>query len=106
MEANRPKNSYNWMQIIQFSVFCISCVAAVIIWYYTNMEKVNTAAENKYVSKYEIQFLERQVIENEKDIKEFRSEFSNKLEKMEQTNNDIIELITDIRLDMARGNNK
>ncbi len=91
------------MQIVQFSVFCISCVAAVIIWYYSNIEKVNVAAENKYVSKHELQFVEKQVEENEKDIKEFRNEFSNKLEKMEKTNEDIIDLITDIRLTLARG---
>ena len=103
MSTNRPKNSYDWMKIVQFSIFCISCIAMIIIWYYSNLQDINVEAEKKYVSKPEIQLIEQRIETNEQQIKDIRNEFSQKLEKLEGTNNEIVDLITDIRLTLARG---
>ncbi len=75
----------------------------IIIWYYSNLQDINVEAEKKYVSKPEIQLIEQRIETNEQQIKDIRNEFSQKLEKLEGTNNEIVDLITDIRLTLARG---
>jgi hypothetical protein len=103
MPTNRIKNSTNWMRITQFVVFCISCVLAVVIWYYSQQEKTTNIVANTYVSKTELELVKQKLDSVEENLKEMKQEFSEKLVKVEETNDAIIELVTDIRLTLARG---
>ena len=85
----------------QFVVFCISCITGLMIWYYAQQDKAATRIEQNYVNKIELQLVEQRVRILEESNKNIKQEFSTRLEKMEETNNEIVDLITDIRLPLA-----
>jgi hypothetical protein len=103
MAANRTKNSYDWMRITQFIIFCASCIIAVIFWYYAQQERTSEKIEGRYATKTELQLIDQKLDSVETSLKEMKIEFSDKLKDMENTNNTIIDLVTDIRLTLARG---
>jgi len=56
---------------------------------------------DKYVSKYEQQLLIQRIDNLEDTIRNFKVDVGQRIEKMESTNEEIIDLITDIRLTLA-----
>ena len=103
MAANRTKNSHDWMRITQFVVFCATCIIGVIVWYYAQQEKNVEKINNRYATKMELQLIDQKLNTVESDLKDMKSDFSEKLDKLEKTNDTIIDLVTDIRLTLARG---
>jgi len=101
MATNRNKNPFDWMKTTQFIIFCLSCVIGVVMWYYTSQDKLEQNMADKYVSKYEQQLLIQRIDNLEDTIRNFKVDVGQRIEKMESTNEDIIELITDIRLTLA-----
>ena len=73
----------------------------VVMWYYTSQDKLEQNMADKYVSKYEQQLLIQRIDNLEDTIRNFKVDVGQRIEKMESTNEDIIELITDIRLTLA-----
>ena len=54
-----------------------------------------------YVSKYELRLMEKDVEIMKLELREFKILFNTRLEKMENANSEILNLITDIRLTLA-----
>jgi len=101
MATNRNKNSFDWMKTTQFIIFCLSCVIGVVMWYYTSQDQLQQNMADKYVSKYEQQLLIQRIDNLEDTIRNFKVDVGQRIEKMESTNEEIIDLITDIRLTLA-----
>ena len=101
MATNRNKNPFDWMKTTQFIIFCLSCVIGVVMWYYTSQDKLEQNMADKYVSKYEQQLLIQRIDNLEDTIRNFKVDVGQRIEKMESTNAEIIDLITDIRLTLA-----
>jgi tetrahydromethanopterin S-methyltransferase subunit G len=101
MATNRNKNPFDWMKTTQFIIFCLSCVVGVVMWYYSQQDKMEQNLANRYVSKYEQQLLIQRIDNLEDSIRNFKVEVGQRIQKMESTNEEIIDLITDIRLTLA-----
>ena len=71
------------------------------MWYYTSQDKLEQNMADKYVSKYEQQLLIQRIDNLEDTIRNFKVDVGQRIEKMESTNEEIIDLITDIRLALA-----
>ncbi len=71
------------------------------MWYYTSQDQLQQNMADKYVSKYEQQLLIQRIDNLEDTIRNFKVDVGNRIEKMESTNEEIIDLITDIRLTLA-----
>ena len=101
MATNRNKNPFDWMKTTQFIIFCLSCVVAVVMWYYSQQDELHQNLSDRYVSKYEQQLLIQRIDNLEDSIRNFKVEVGQRIQKMESTNEEIIDLITDIRLTLA-----
>ena len=51
----------DWMKITQFVIFCVSCVAAVIILFYDQQDKTSYEISQNYATKFEIQLIQKEV---------------------------------------------
>ena len=108
MTTKRTKNSensfnwMNWLRLVQFIIFFVSCIAAVIIWYYAQTEQREENLEAKYVTKIELKLLEQKLDSLEDAVEDLDDNFTGKLEELEETNTEIVGLITDIRLTLAK----
>ena len=91
----------DWMKTTQFIIFCVSCVAAVMIWFFAQQDKTNMQISQNYASKFEIQLIQKEVEILKLEMRDFKSNFNTQIAKMEEANDSILELITDIRLSMA-----
>jgi hypothetical protein len=101
MATNRNKNPFDWMKTTQFIIFCLSCVVGVVMWYYAQQDQLQEELADRYVSKYEQQLLIQRIDNLEDTIRNFKVDVGSRIEKMESTNEEIIDLITDIRLTLA-----
>jgi hypothetical protein len=101
MATNRNKNPFDWMKTVQFIIFCLSCVVAVVMWYYSQQDELHQNLSDRYVSKYEQQLIIQRIDNLEDSIRNFKVEVGQRIQKMESTNEEIIDLITDIRLTLA-----
>ena len=105
MSANNPKISTEWIKLAKFVIICISCVAAVMIWFFAQQDKEYNKIAQNYATKFEIQLIQKEVEILKLEMRDFKSNFNTQIAKMEEANDSILELITDIRLTMAsRGN--
>jgi len=95
----------DWMKTTQFIIFCVSCVAAVMIWFFAQQDKTNMQISQNYASKFEIQLIQKEVEILKLEMRDFKSNFNTQIAKMEGANDSILELITDIRLTMASQKN-
>ena len=71
------------------------------MWYYAQQDKLERDLADKYVSKYEQQLLTQRIDNLEDTIRNFKIDVGSRISKMERTNEEIIDLITDIRLTLA-----
>jgi len=95
----------DWMKTTQFIIFCVSCVAAVMIWFFAQQDKTNMQISQNYATKFEIQLIQKEVEILKLEMRDFKSNFNTQIAKMEEANDSILELITDIRLTMASQKN-
>jgi hypothetical protein len=103
MSTNSTKKGTDWMKMTQFVIFCVSCVAATMIWYFAQQDRLSEKYDGTFVSKTELQLVTQRLEVLEDSIKNLKNDFTYRLQKMEDTNNEIVDLITDIRLTMAKG---
>jgi len=87
--------------MLKFAVFCVTCVLSVTIWYFGHQNDITEKIESKYVTKIELELVIQKLDTVEASLKEFKTEFTDKLNALEKTNNEIAALITDIRLTLA-----
>ena len=105
MSSNNPKISTEWIKLAKFVIICISCVAAVMIWFFAQQDKESNKIAQNYATKFEIQLIQKEVEILKLEMRDFKSNFNTQIAKMEEANDSILELITDIRLTIAsRGN--
>jgi len=108
MGSNSPKKDkfpMDWMKLTQFIIFCISCIAGVMIWFFAQQDKASMQISQNYATKYEVQLIQKEVEILKLELRDFKSNFATQIDKMEEANDSILELITDIRLTLAgRGN--
>ncbi len=95
------KNGTDWMRNAQFAIFCISCIVGVMLWYFAQQNSLSDRINVTYVSKTELQLVNQRLEVLEESIKNLKNDFNYRLQKMEDTNNEIIDLVTDIRLTLA-----
>ena len=91
----------DWMKTTQFVIFCVSCVAAVVIWFYAQQDKTSMQISQNYATKFEMQLIQKEIVILKLEMRDFKSNFNTQINKMEEANDSILELITDIRLTMA-----
>tara|TARA_A100001515_G_scaffold128307_1_gene114467 strand:- start:16 stop:309 length:294 start_codon:yes stop_codon:yes gene_type:complete len=95
----------DWMKTTQFVIFCISCVAAVVIWFFAQQDKASLQISQNYATKFEMQLIQKEVEILKLEMRDFKSNFNSQISKMEEANDSILELITDIRLTLAERKN-
>lgn len=101
MSTNNPKISTEWIKLAKFVIICISCVAAVMIWFFAQQDKESNKIAQNYATKFEIQLIQKEVEILKLEMRDFKANFNTQIAKMEEANDSILELITDIRLTMA-----
>tara|TARA_R110000796_G_scaffold6922_3_gene24128 strand:+ start:391 stop:708 length:318 start_codon:yes stop_codon:yes gene_type:complete len=105
MSTNDPKNPQDWMKIAKFVIFSVSCIVGVMIWFYAQQDKTSYEISQNYVSKFEMQLVQKEIEILNLELRDFKTNFANQIDKMEIANSTILDLITDIRLTLAeRGN--
>ena len=100
MDTKRTKKN-DPLSMIKFAVFCATCILSVAIWYLGHHDDILEKIESKYVSKTELELVVQKLDSVEDSLKDVKVEFTDKLNELEDTNNEIADLITDIRLTLA-----
>ena len=71
------------------------------MWYYASQDQLQQNMADRYVTKYEQQLLIQKIDNLEDTIGNFKIDVGQRIEKIESTNEEIIDLITDVRLTLA-----
>jgi len=100
MDTKSIKNN-DLYSTIKLAVFCATCVLSIVIWYFGHHEDLTEKIELKYVTKTELELVAQKLDSVEDSLKEIKIEFTGKLNELEETNNEIADLLTDIRLTLA-----
>jgi len=95
----------DWMKTTQFIIFCVSCVAGVVIWFFAQQDKTTMQISQNYATKFEMQLIQKEVEILKLEMSDFKTNFNSQIAKMEEANDSILELITDIRLTLAERKN-
>ncbi len=93
------------MKITQFVIFCISCIAGVMIWFFAQQDKTTYEISQNYATKFEMQLMQKELEILKLEMRDFKLNFNSQIAKMEDSNDSILELITDIRLTLAERKN-
>tara|TARA_R100000149_G_C5855027_1_gene122605 strand:+ start:555 stop:875 length:321 start_codon:yes stop_codon:yes gene_type:complete len=105
METKNQKKPLEWMKITQFVIFCISCIAGVMIWFFAQQDKTTYEISQNYATKFEMQLMQKELEILKLEMRDFKLSFNSQIAKMEEANDSILELITDIRLTLAERKN-
>jgi hypothetical protein len=105
METKNQKKPLEWMKITQFVIFCISCIAGVMIWFFAQQDKTSYEISQNYATKFEVQLMQKELEILKLEMRDFKLNFNSQIAKMEDSNDSILELITDIRLTLAERKN-
>jgi hypothetical protein len=105
METKNQKKPLEWMKITQFVIFCISCIAGVMIWFFAQQDKTTYEISQNYATKFEVQLMQKELEILKLEMRDFKLNFNSQIAKMEDSNDSILELITDIRLTLAERKN-
>jgi len=97
-KSTKKNDPYSMMK---FTMFCVTCVLTVTIWYFGHQDDITEKIESKYVTKIELELVTQKLDSVEDSLKDIKKEFTDKLNALEETNNEIADLITDIRLTLA-----
>mgnify|MGYP007004761689 FL=1 len=76
-----------------------------MIWFFAQQDKTSYEISQNYVSKFELQLIQKEVEIINLELRDFKNNFSAQIDKMESSNDSILELITDIRLTLAERKN-
>tara|TARA_A100001515_G_scaffold143685_1_gene145476 strand:+ start:139 stop:459 length:321 start_codon:yes stop_codon:yes gene_type:complete len=105
MSVKDQKKPLEWMKITQFVIFCISCIAGVMIWFFAQQDKTTYEISQNYATKFEMQLMQKELEILKLEMRDFKLNFNSQIAKMEDSNDSILELITDIRLTLAERKN-
>ncbi|MHC4735167.1 MAG: hypothetical protein ACYTDW_12030 [Planctomycetota bacterium] len=93
------------MKTTQFIIFCVSCIAGVMIWFFAQQDKTTYEISQNYATKFEMQLMQKELEILKLEMRDFKLSFNTQIAKMEESNDSILELITDIRLTLAERKN-
>ena len=93
MSPNNPKNSLEWMKIAKFVIFCISCIAGVMIWFYAQQDKTTYEISQNYATKFEMQLVQKELEIIKLEMRDFKLSFNTQIAKMEEDNDSNIQAI-------------
>ena len=51
----------DWMKTTQFVIFCVSCVAGVMIWFFAQQDKTTLEISQNYATKFEVQLMQKEL---------------------------------------------
>tara|TARA_B100000131_G_C18110059_1_gene609305 strand:+ start:1080 stop:1400 length:321 start_codon:yes stop_codon:yes gene_type:complete len=105
MSTKNQKNPLEWMNIAKFVIFCVSCIAAVMIWFFAQQDKASHEISQNYVNKYEMHLVQKEIEILKLEMRDFKLNFNTQISQLELANDSILELITDIRLTLAERKN-
>ncbi len=105
MSTKNQKNPLEWMNIAKFVIFCVSCIAAVMIWFFAQQDKASQEISQNYVNKYEMHLVQKEIEILKLEMRDFKLNFNTQISQLELANDSILELITDIRLTLAERKN-
>ena len=76
-----------------------------MIWFFAQQDKTSYEISQNYVNKYEMHLVQKEIEILKLEMRDFKLNFNNQIAKMEEANDSILELITDIRLTLAERKN-
>ena len=68
-------------------------------------DKASLQISQNYATKFEMQLIQKEIEILKLEMRDFKTNFNSQIDKMEEANDSIVELITDIRVTMASRNN-
>jgi len=77
----------------------------VVIWFFAQQDKTTMQISQNYATKFEMQLIQKEVEILKLEMRDFKTNFNSQIAKMEEANDSILELITDIRLTLAERKN-
>ena len=76
-----------------------------MIWFYAQQDKTTYEISQNYATKFEMQLVQKELEIIKLEMRDFKLSFNSQIAKMEEDNDSILELITDIRLTLAERKN-
>ena len=76
-----------------------------MIWFYAQQDKTTYEISQNYATKFEMQLVQKELEIIKLEMRDFKLSFNTQIAKMEESNDSILELITDIRLTLAERKN-
>jgi len=76
-----------------------------MIWFYAQQDKTTYEISQNYATKFEMQLVQKELEIIKLEMRDFKLSFNTQIAKMEEDNDSILELITDIRLTLAERKN-
>ena len=76
-----------------------------MIWFFAQQDKASLEISQNYVNKYEMHLVQKEIEILKLEMRDFKLNFNNQIAQLEQANDSILELITDIRLTLAERKN-
>ena len=72
-----------------------------MIWFFAQQDKTTYEISQNYATKFEMQLMQKELEILKLEMRDFKLSFNTQIAKMEESNDSILELITDIRLTLA-----
>ena len=76
-----------------------------MIWFFAQQDKTTYEISQNYATKFEMQLVQKELEIIKLEMRDFKLSFNSQIAKMEEDNDSILELITDIRLTLAERKN-
>ena len=76
-----------------------------MIWFFAQQDKTTYEISQNYATKFEMQLMQKELEILKLEMRDFKLSFNTQIAKMEEDNDSILELITDIRLTLAERKN-
>ena len=76
-----------------------------MIWFFAQQDKTTYEISQNYATKFEMQLMQKELEILKLEMRDFKLNFNSQIAKMEDSNDSILELITDIRLTLAERKN-
>ncbi len=76
-----------------------------MIWFFAQQDKTTYEISQNYATKFEMQLMQKELEILKLEMRDFKLSFNSQIAKMEESNDSILELITDIRLTLAERKN-
>ncbi|MHA2060961.1 MAG: hypothetical protein ACW963_01540 [Candidatus Sifarchaeia archaeon] len=76
-----------------------------MIWFFAQQDKTTYEISQNYATKFEMQLMQKELEILKLEMRDFKLSFNTQIAKMEESNDSILELITDIRLTLAERKN-